>query len=145
MDNEPSYEIPEIPRPFAQLEGDIKLRGAIRFSDATSLDSASFLENINVLESGAMVDRDRITYLERSTVEGYVPNEIRAPDNITSPTSGILIVKDKNWNNIDTVYLSNRDTSSFIHAGAYVVATRINGQFRPIWVSATTCDCCPRS
>jgi hypothetical protein len=145
MTNNFTYKTPSIARPFAQFDGDIKLRGAIRFSDETSLDSASFLNRIDVVESGLIVDSGRITYLERSTIEGYVPNEIVAPNNITSPTSGIFIVKDKNWNNIDTVYLSNRDTSSFIHSGAYVVAVRVNGQFRPVWVSATTCDCCPRS
>jgi hypothetical protein len=145
MDNDPSYEVPEIPRPFAQLDGDIKLRGAIRFSDETSLDSAAFLETINIVESGLIYDSGRIDYLENSTVEGYVPNEIIAPESISSPTSGILIVKDKDWNDTDSVYLSNRDTSSFIHSGAYVVAVRVNGQFRPVWVSASTCDCCPTS
>jgi hypothetical protein len=132
MTNETDYEIPDPARPFAELNGDLKLKGAIRFSDGTSLDTAQFLDDITKL-------------LKISIVEGYVPSQIQAPESITSPTSGIYIIKDKNWVDIKTVYLSNRDTSSFIQAGAYVVATLINDQYRPIWVSSDTCDCCPRS
>ena len=149
MANSVAYEAPVTTRPFAQLNGDIKLRGAIRFSDTTSLDSASFLDNISVLESGMVVANSGIenlnTRLDEFTVEGYVPNEIPAPANINSPTSGNFILKDGNWNTTRTVFLSNRDTSSKVQAGAYVVAIYVNGQYRPIWVSAATCDCCPTS
>jgi hypothetical protein len=132
MTNVVDYEIPDPLRPYAELNGDLKLKGAIRFSDGTSLDSAEFLDDITKL-------------LEISIVEGYVPSQIQAPESITSPTSGIFIIKDKDWVDVKSVFLSNRDTSSFIQAGAYVVATRVNGQYRPIWVSSDTCDCCPRS
>jgi hypothetical protein len=149
MSNSAVYQAPTTTRPFAQLNGDIKLRGAIRFSDTTSLDSASFLNNISVLESGMVVANSGIqnlnTRLNEFTVEGYVPNEIPAPANINSPTSGNFILKDGAWNTTRTVFLSNRDTSSRIQSGAYVIAIYVNGQYRPIWVSAATCDCCPTS
>lgn len=149
MANSATYQAPATARPFAQLNGDIKLRGAIRFSDTTSLDSASFLDDISVLESGMVVANSGIenlnTRLDEFTVEGYVPSEIPAPTNINSPTSGIFILKDANWNTTDTVFLSNRDTSSKVQTGAYVVAIYVNGQYRPIWISAATCDCCPTS
>tara|TARA_Y100000114_G_scaffold157309_1_gene189520 strand:+ start:8208 stop:10982 length:2775 start_codon:yes stop_codon:yes gene_type:complete len=41
MSNNPSYASPTTSRPFARLDGDLKLRGAIRFSDGTSLDGLS--------------------------------------------------------------------------------------------------------
>lgn len=37
MSNTPTYELPDVDRPFAQIEGDLRLRGAIRFQDGTSL------------------------------------------------------------------------------------------------------------
>lgn len=37
LSNSPTYEAPTVPTPFAQLDADLKLRGAIRFQDGTSL------------------------------------------------------------------------------------------------------------
>lgn len=40
MSNTPTYSSPTTARPYAQLEGDMKLRGALRFADGTYLESA---------------------------------------------------------------------------------------------------------
>jgi hypothetical protein len=44
LTNAPNYETPPEPRPFAELDADFKIRGAIRFQDGTSL---SGLSNFN--------------------------------------------------------------------------------------------------
>jgi hypothetical protein len=144
MTNNPLYVSPAVSRPYAQLDGDIRLRGSIRFSDYTSLSSSSFLDNINILESGVDSLNQSVSYLLGSFVEGYVNNQINAPNNPSAPSTGILNIKNNNWQDIGQVTLVNRDTTSTIHAGAYVVAIRVNNEFRPLWISAsdTKCQCC---
>lgn len=44
LTNTPAYQIPSPIRPFAQLDGDFRLRGAIRFQDGTSLSGLSDFE-----------------------------------------------------------------------------------------------------
>jgi hypothetical protein len=141
MTNSPVYKNPIPARPYAQLEGDLKLRGSIRFSDFTSLDSASFLNNINVVQSGLTNVNNALSSL---IVEGYVNQQINAPTNSAVPTSGQLIIKNQNWNDVSNVTLVNRDTTSIIHSGAYIIAIKVNNEYKPLWISAsdTKCQCC---
>ena len=141
MVNNPIYKNPIPARPYAQLQGDLRLRGAIRFSDFSSLDSASFLNDIDVLESGFSNINSTINSL---IVEGYVNQQINNPSDPSIPTTGSLIVKNQNWADSYSVTLVNRDTTSIIHSGAYIVAIKINNEYRPLWISAsdTKCQCC---
>lgn len=144
MTNTPAYKSPSSPRPYAELNGDIKLRGAIRFSDFTSLESASFLSDISILQSGVAHNTTNINNLLGSFVEGYVLSHINAPINGNAPTTGILYLKNQNWADAGQITLVNRDTTSVIHSGAYVIALKVNNEFRPLWISAsdTKCQCC---
>lgn len=141
MANSPIYFNPTPARPRAQLNGDLRLRGAIRFSDYTSLDSAEFLQDITVLQSGVNANTN---FINTSFIEGYVNQQINPPNDAAIPTTGTLNLKNQNWQNINEVTLVNRDITSTIHAGAYVIAIRVNNEFRPIWISAkdTQCQCC---
>ncbi len=141
MNNSAIYANPTPARPNAQLNGDLKLRGAIRFSDYTSLDSAEFLQDIIVLQSGV---NSNTNFINSSFIEGYVNQQINPPSDAAIPTTGTLSLKNQNWQNLNEVTLVNRDITSTIHAGAYVIAIRVNNEFRPIWISAkdTQCQCC---
>ena len=148
ISNTPSYQAPATARPYAQINGDLKLRGAIRFSDSTSVESATFLQDIDILASGLNNTNSAVSDLSLFTqnlvVEGYVIVEIPAPSNGSSPTTGTLHTKNASWVDVSEVTIVNRDTTSTIHAGAYVVAMRVNNEYRPIWISAkdATCACC---
>ena len=50
MTNTPSFTSPNPRRPFVAVSGDLKLRGAIRFSDGTSLDSSTGLSGSSALD-----------------------------------------------------------------------------------------------
>ena len=141
MSGTPLYELPDPDRPFAELNGDLKLRGAIRFSDQTSLSSTAWLPP---LVSGVNKNTQDIETLFGFFTEGYVPNEINPPSHGSVPTTGVLNLKNANWQDVGQVTLVNRDTTSLIHAGAYVIAIKINNEFRPLWISAkdTSCQCC---
>lgn len=142
----PLYKQPVTPRPFMELLGDFRLLGSIRFNDQTSLHSASFLDNIDTLETDVSDIKTNVDYLLESFVEGYVNEQINAPTVPESPTTGTLYLRDKNWQHAlsNEVTLVNRDTTLTIHPGAYVIAIRVNDEFRPLWISAsdTKCQCC---
>lgn len=144
MTNTPSYQSASTARPYAELRGDFRLRGAVRFSDTTSLDSANFLEDIDEIKSYISTLQSTITTLNNSFVEGYIASPIPAPTTPNSPTQGVLQVRNKNWVVTGEVILTNRDTTSNIHRGAYVIAIKINDEYRPLWISTKdpACECC---
>lgn len=127
--------------PSVTINGDIKLRHALCFSDATSVDSASFLTDITNINNSGIATRDLVTSM---FVEGYALNTIEPPTSANSPTNGLLQIKNNSWTDNGTIQLVNRDTYLKISKNDYVIAVRINNQYRPIWVSseATACECC---
>lgn len=144
MANTAIYQNPIQPRPFAQLNGDLRLRGSIRFSDSTSLSSANFLQTIDAVSSGLNITNNTINSILDSFVEGYVDSQIDKPSHPSNPTSGIMYTKNQFWANDGQVVLINKDPTSLVHSGAYVIAMRVNNEFRPIWISAndSSCVCC---
>lgn len=76
-------------------------------------------------------------------IEGIMHHYIYAPASYSNATSGQMIVKNSNFSNGERVWIVNRDTKLDIHGdgavggAAYVVATRVNGEWRPIYVSCS--------
>jgi len=70
-------------------------------------------------------------------IEGFLMEAIPCPDAYQSPTSGILKTKGANFIDDLNVPIVNRDHSMSIGSGAFVVAARVNGEFRPISVSCS--------
>ena len=136
MSNSENYESVNPRRPFMHLDGDMRLRGAVRFSDGTSLDTASGVLN---LEAQFEAVNSRI---DTATVEGTLSEDIPAASNIFSPVSGIMT--DINGGSI---WIVNRDRFLTLEKGDYVVASRITylsgDEYRPVWVSNeyNTCGC----
>lgn len=136
-------------RPYAQLNGDFRLQGFIRFSDGTSLNSTSGIDNatklaqsgINLGNSGISLANSGIAKINSAFIEGYMPNGLQAPANSSVKTSGILVLKDSTWADSGNIYIINRDNTSIIQSGAYVIAARINNEYKPIWVSSANTDC----
>jgi hypothetical protein len=127
--------------PYAVLNGDLRIRKNINFSDLTSLNSASFLDDITAINNSGITTRNIVNSF---TVEGYAQNTIEPPSNPMVPTTGLLISKDGLWGDSQSVTLFNRDQYLKINKNDYVVAIKINNQYRPIWVSSesTVCECC---
>jgi hypothetical protein len=139
-------------RPYAQLNGDLRLQGFVRFSDGTSLNTSSGIlhatnlanSGIALGNSGIALGNSGIALVNSSTIEGFMPSGLLAPASFGLKTSGLLIIKDSNWADSGSVFVINRDATSVIHSGAYVIASRINNEYKPIWVSSsdTACVCC---
>jgi hypothetical protein len=136
----PTYTSPVSPRPYAELNGDLRLLGDIRFNNNTSLNSASFLNDI-VTNSGNISSLQ--TSFNNLIIEGYCLSEITAPSTGSLPTSGLLLTKNSSWQDGSSVWITNRDTTSTIPQGSYAVAIKVNNEYRPLWVSSpdalTTC------
>jgi len=136
MVNSAFYEAPTTPRPYAELSGDLKLLGAIRFSDGTSLETSPSGDIAFV--SGIAFENQSI--LSGIFIEGFANERIDMADSYSSPTSGTITD-----NNHNVYNLYNRDKYSVIHSGDYVIAININNEYRPIWISnASSCNCCVR-
>lgn len=129
-------------RPSAELKGDLKLLGAVRFSDNTSLESAS---QIDVLTNGLNSTNNNLNNLQTQVnslvVEGTSSYRIAPPNDPSIPTSGNMIVRNTNWQDIGSVNLVNRDKGLNINAGDYVVAIKVNNEYRPLWVSNQNISC----
>jgi hypothetical protein len=140
----PTYTQASPARPFAELRGDLRILGDIRFKDNTSIGSYQQVinnsNNINILSSGV----DSINnVLSSLIVEGYCPLKIPAPSGSLFPQVGNLIVKNSNWQDSGSVALVNRDVNLNIPEGAYIVAVKINSEYRPLWISAQNeCHAC---
>lgn len=151
-----SYQVPSPPRPRAELNADLRMLGAIRFSDSTSLESASFLTNISTLTTGLSATNASLnnnisnfntlrSEYDALIVEGYAQENILAPSNSTNATTGRIRLKVKingAWQDKPTslgdngsITIHNRDTRLQINRQDYVIAIKVNGEYRPLWVS----------
>lgn len=131
-------------RPYIKLNGDLRIKGQIRFSDGTSLDTSSGIANATLLgNSGIALANSGIQKIDSAFIEGFITNGIIAPST-GQKSSGLMITKNSSWGDSASVFVTNRDSTSVIHSGAYVIAAKVNGEYRPIWISAenTSCSCC---
>lgn len=124
----PTYEFSNSGIPYAELNGDLRLLNAIRFSDGTSLETAPDL-NLPIQNSGI---------LSNLIIEGIAQEDVMS-GGFNTPTSGII----KTRENVN-IFVSNRDQYLQIHRNDFVIALNINGEYRPLWVSSeiNTCQCC---
>lgn len=72
-----------------------------------------------------------------SVLEGRMNAALAAPSAPTVPTSGLFTIKNSSWVSIGTAYLVNKDPTLSIPSGAFVVVNRVNGTYRPVWVSCS--------
>lgn len=134
----PTYNASSNDNPHAELKGDLRLLGSIRFSDGTSLDSSSKINSIDAVISQVSSIDSKIDTL---FIEGTASRDIPPPLDPSVPTSGNLVLRDANWYDIGSRNLINRDKALHIRAGNYVIAIRINNEYRPIWVSDQDPSC----
>ena len=135
MSNQQDYEVTNPRRPFAHIDGDVRVRGAVRFADGTSITTGSGISDYQQ----ALIDISNA--LNTQTLEGVLSEDIARPETRFTPTSGIVTTLGG-----ESFWLSNRDTFMRLEEGDYVVASRILGptgeeEYRPVWVS-NECNAC---
>lgn len=125
LTNSPTYEAPTSPTPFAELDADFKLRGAIRFQDGTSL---SGLSEFNLIPlngtSGTNVivqNNENYIVLDYSELElaGNIANEIR--------TDNTFIAAQVDGTNSTKVgKISLQGLTEYLSSGASTIAENCN-------------------
>lgn len=125
--------------PFAELKGDLRLLGDIKFSDGTSMDTYS---DVTALISSVMEIFDAISgvnnILETLIVEGTSLERIAPASNIESPSTGTI-----NLRNGSNVVITNRDKYTEIRKNEYIIAIKIGSEYRPIWIGGDSLlPCC---
>ena len=134
----PNYTEPNMERPYVGVSGDIKLLGAIRFSNGDSLESTEDITNLS--ESGAFVSGVVFSTLPKFR-EGFMIDNVGTAPLFTSPTSGFMTVYDQNGSTSEGVFITNRDKHSSLTSGDYIVAININNEFRPLWINNEDLAC----
>lgn len=126
-------------RPFAELNGDLRLLGAMRFSDGTSLESSEDISNLyasgNIFASSISTIQG---LLSNFVIEGVALEKICTATDIETPTSGIIRMRNGN-----RVFVTNRDKYTEIREDEYIIAIKLNSEYRPIWVGGNPLlPCC---
>lgn len=136
LTNTPTYNIEGNSKPYIELKGDLRIQGSIRFSDNSSLDSSSRFDTLQDSIDSTNNNVSNISSLLQSLiVEGTTSHNISKPTNPSIPSSGHMILRNSNWQDVGSVTLVNRDTNLEIKAESYVVAIKINNEYRPLRVS----------
>ena len=118
----PSFEAPSVARPFASLSGDLKVLGAVRFRDGTSVES------------------DRIPALSGMipfSIEGFMKSDIASPNSYVTPTSGVLQIEPSD----EKIFIHNRDKNLIVSSGDFVIAIKVNSEYRPIFINNADIAC----
>jgi len=71
------------------------------------------------------------------TIEGFAMSGMPCPESYSTPVSGLMKTKGYDFLDDIDVTIVNRDSTMTVHSGAYVVATRVNREYRPIWVNCS--------
>ena len=140
MLNSRNYATPSPLRPNVEVRGDLKLQGAIRFADGYSLEGSGIQADLEYVSGIAVSNNNAVNGI---FVEGYASGDISVATSFNSPSSGVVV----NYNDDNTKYtLINRDKHTKIKANDYVIAIKINSEYRPIWVSNenSVCNCCTK-
>lgn len=127
-----AYKQHEVPRPSAELKGDLKILGGIAFRDGSFLEGAGVLGEIPGIKSR----------LEDIFIEGHALADIDPAIEMNNPSVGLIRgINNKNFT------ITNRDKYSGIKKGDYVIALKMgDNTYRPIWISneSSVCTCCTR-
>jgi len=113
-------------------------------SEYEDLPSASDYGNSGV----AFVDSnvyhsDGVSWSKPLTIEGFMEEDLDHPTDFLNPMSGKLItrvIRDGVFQTGNTEYVTNRDHTFAASGGYYLMAMRVNNEYRPIW---STCSGCP--
>lgn len=135
--------------PYLEINGDLRIKGNILWSDGTKIDSGQIQDDVQNLQSETAslsqrinVEQERINTLNADLdsfiTEGYSDGTILPPENANSPTFGNVTTKIKSgnsWINGPKIQIVNRDKFMRISRGDFVVVIKVNGEYRPIFVS----------
>jgi len=136
--------------PTFEAQGNAHVKEKLFIGDSsTPLTSTNFIDSIVInqqsissLRTDLNVTEDRVSDINSDIsalfVEGYTKNGAVPPEDANNPTTCTMTTRVKSgssWTTSTDIVLTNRDKFLRISKNDYVVAVRINGEYRPLFVS----------
>lgn len=81
-----------------------------------------------------------------STIEGFMAEDLDPPTNYLNETSGKIVTRVLNNGVLQTgpeEYVTNRDHTFAASGGYFLMAMRVNNEYRPVWSTCSGCPDCP--
>lgn len=114
--------------PQVQLNANVKVLGSILFSDGSELKSALSNDRIPAIENNVSDINDS---LDSMFVEGFASSDIDKPSSYAAYTQGTIVKEDGSH-----VTIVHRDPFTAIKKDSYVMAVKINSEYRPIRIGS---------
>lgn len=136
--------------PTLEAQGNVHVKQNLLIGESsTPVTSTDFLGDISILQSSLSTANAKIetekariddinSDISALFIEGYAKNGCLPPSNSQSPTTCSIstrVATGNSWQAGQDIVLTNRDIFLRISKDDYVVAIRINGEYRPLYVS----------
>ena len=71
-------------------------------------------------------------------IEGFLSEDLTTPTDFSTPTSGIIVTRNENFQAANSYYVTNRDNTFAASNGFYMMAMLVNNEYRPVWSSCSS-------
>lgn len=119
----PSYATSEVP--FVEVKGNIRVKSNIQFSDGSSLNTGSFMSDVETAKTDST---SALSVVSSLLVEGTMNADLEKAASVNTPKIAQMTTLDGT-----TITIHNRDPKSSFTNGEYIIAIKINNEYRPIW------------
>ena len=123
LNSTPSYATSEVP--FVEVKGNVRVKSKIQFSDGTSLNTGSFISDVETAKTDSASALSTVSSL---LVEGTMNSDLEKAASVNTPKTAQMTTLDGS-----TITIHNRDPKSSFKNGEYIIAIKINNEYRPIW------------
>jgi hypothetical protein len=104
------------------------------------------LNHINPVNSGAIAFAgghvrvaNGLAWSRPPVIEGFMDEDLDAPTDYSSPTSGKLVTRNELFQASDIHYVTNRDHTFAASGGYFLMAMLVNNEYRPVWSTCSGC------
>ena len=74
-----------------------------------------------------------------TVIEGFMEEDLEAPTDYSTPTSGKIVTRNEYFQASDVYYVTNRDHTFAASGGYFLTAMLINNEYRPTWSTCSGC------
>lgn len=101
--------------------------------------SADAGKGVAAFAGGHLRVSDGSNWSRPPVVEGFMDEDLDAPSDYSTPTSGRLVTRNENFQASDVYYITNRDHTFAASGGYFLMAMLINNEYRPVWSTCSGC------
>lgn len=112
------------------------------FEDLKTLSriSANAGNGVAAFAGGHLRVSDGSSWSRPPVVEGFMFEDLDAPSDYSTPTSGRIVTRNENFQASDIYYVTNRDHTFAASGGYFLMAMLVNNEYRPVWSTCSGCN-----